>query len=287
MRLFAILFLLGTIAPANAQTTPLHVVIVATDKTAPVTLLACNHRGVANLEIKVANRSVHPLTSITYKMHGYSSQAVQFPDTPLKPTIPLDPGESGIFTTFVLASPSEHTVACAITGAQFARGPAWSASRPWKGALVPIKQLAGTENSEKLGSSSTGTKETGKGVSVAIIGHWTTPQNGQTYIHVRTTFRASRDVTVSASQFHALIPLSLGGEKSVPAIGYPVPGTSKLGLTTTPPPLVAPTEDFGAIGQMHLRAGESASITITFVVTSTIDDNSLSHLSTIWEPSGM
>jgi hypothetical protein len=50
-------------------------------------------------------------------------------------------------------------------------------------------------------------------------------------------------------------------------------------------PAVAPTEDLGAIGQLHIEEGERVTTVITFKMTGGADRESLSRLTVVWRPS--
>jgi hypothetical protein len=277
--------LLLTSAAALAQPGTITVSVKPTATTAPIALIACDSRGPNTLAVRVGNRSTRVLSAVTYRLRLYDSQGARFADTPLTQSVPLDPGELGIFTASVSAQPDARSLVCSLVGANFEDGVAWKSGQPWHGRLVAIGRA------NVAGGTSSGrdpvVRATGKEV-------WTSVIYGSTYVHVRTQIVAHRDVTVSPAEFHALIPLAQGGARSFAALSGAVPSVTKTSsLNQIMPslssfgsnpakPIVAPTEDFGAIGHIALQAGESVTTVITFQ-TPGVDSATLQHLSIVWE----
>jgi hypothetical protein len=279
--------LLLTSTAALAQPGTISVSVKPTATTAPIALIACESRGLNTLAVRVGNRSTHVLSAVTYRLRLYDSQGARFADTPLTQSVPLDPGEVGIFTASVSAQPDARSLVCSLVGANFEDGADWKSGKPWHGRLIAIARPGVT------GAGSSGrdpvVRTTGKEV-------WTSVIYGSTYVHVRTQIVARRDVTVSPAEFHALIPLAQGGARSFAALSGAVPSVTKTSSlnqimpslssfgSNSAKPIVAPTEDFGAIGHIALQAGESVTTVITFQ-TPGVDSATLQHLSIMWEPS--
>jgi hypothetical protein len=280
--------LLFTSAAALGQPSTISVSVKPTVATAPIALIACESRGPNTLAVRVGNRSTHVLSAVTYRLRLYDSQGARFADTPLTQSVPLDPGEVGVFTASVSAPADARSLVCSLVGANFEDGAAWKSGQPWHGRLIAIARQSVAGAGTSSGRDPV-VRATGKEV-------WTSVIYGSTYVHVRTQIVARRDVTVSPAEFHALIPLAEGGARSFAALSGAVPSVTKTSSlnqimpslssfgSNSAKPIVAPTEDFGAIGHIALQAGESVTTVITFQ-TPGVDSATLQHLSIMWEPS--
>jgi hypothetical protein len=288
---FVASIVLASAAAALGQSNAISVRVKPTPATAPIALIACESRGANALAVRVGNRSTHVLSAVTYRLRLYDSQGARFADTPLTQSVPLDPGEVGIFTAYLTAQADARSLVCSLVGANFEDGGAWTSGQPWHGRLVTIARpnVAGAGAVTSSGGDPV-IRATGKEV-------WTSIVYGLTYVHVRTQISARRAVTVSPAEFHALIPLAEGGARSVAALSGAVPSVTKtsslnsivpslssFGSNNSARPIVEPTEDFGALGHITLRAGESVTTVITFQ-TPGVDDSALQRLSILWEPS--
>jgi hypothetical protein len=113
-------------------------------------------------------------------------------------------------------------------------------------------------------------------VTAQAFKSWSQPNGSGYLVMVRTTLTASRDVTVSAGDFTASIATEAGLARTFVAMTGPARAqetknglTDALGLSSIShlggsKPIVDPKEDFGAMGQVALKATIPATIVLTF-----------------------
>jgi hypothetical protein len=288
--LTAILWFIALPIAAPADDTLFTVMVEPATTNARVALLSCDKTSSYAITIRFGNRSTHSLAAITYRLRAYDSQGARFVDSLMSQSQALEPGEVGVFTVTTSMQPGETAIVCALAGAQFADGRSWTPGKAWTGHIVALKTGHHQAGATAHASHPVRANSLERAVQITTNGAWTSPTYGQTYVHVRIAIVAKRDVTVSASEFHCLLPLAGGGARSFPALGYATPAvapnTSGFGITTptVAKPLVTPAEDLGAIGKLHVHGGDIANTVVTFIVTGGIDQEALSKLSVTWEP---
>lgn len=109
--------------------------------------------------------------------------------------------------------------------------------------------------------------ETNTPVTVRTLGEWVTPStfpDDLPVAHVRVRISTQTPIDIRASDFFGTFRADGGGTKTWAALGWPAPSYENLGLVTGPLPDVAPAEDLGALGRLHIEPTESIVGTFTF-----------------------
>jgi hypothetical protein len=297
-RTFVVVFSLAIVTgTASAEgLSGLDVSVKPTASNAPISLVSCEPSG-STLTIRVGNRSTHTLSSVTYRLRAYDSAGARFNDSPFVQSVALATGEVGVFSAPLSLQADESRVVCSLEGAAFDGTTTWSTGQSWHGGKLVALEYNGAAATRptRIVKLSAVRSEADKA--------WVTNVYGTQYVHVRTKLTAHRDVTVTASEFRAILTLGEGAQRVLPALtgaaptvtrqssltpfGQIVPAINQFGgAGSTTHPAVKPSEDLGAIGALHLESGAQIETVITFQLTGGVDPSKLQRLDVTWEPSG-